>query len=72
MREDAMCTQLERSTYVIITLLKISFMRSQREEKKLSPADPLLAHLGSQKLFDVLLEIPMWESFLHICYYDRC
>lgn len=28
------------------------------------------------KLFDVLFEIPMWESFLrmflHICYYDRC
>lgn len=49
-REDAMCAQLVRSIYVIITLLKIYFMRSQREEKKLVPADPSLPHCRFSKV----------------------
>lgn len=75
-REDAMCAQLTRSTYATVTLPRVYFMRSQKEEKKLFPADTSLAHCTFSKIIwcafrDHNVRILFSRMTLRVYYYDR-
>ena len=49
-RDSAICTQLARATCVILTLINMYFMNSQREGKKLFLADTSVTHCRSSTI----------------------